>query len=156
MDELRLLPRLLVALVLGIVLGIERERKHKPAGLRTHAVVTLSTAGLMGASSLLQTSAGGAIVGDPVRMSQGILTGIGFIGAGAILRHRTTVTGITTAATIWLSASVGILAGAGFYVLAVSITLLTVLSLASLDRIAGRMGNNEARAETELEGEEND
>src|SRR5262245_52504512 len=122
MDEVRLLPRLVVALVLGIVLGVERERARKPAGLRTHAVVSLSCATLMAASGLLQTS-DGAIVGDPTRMAQGILTGIGFIGAGTILRQQNMVIGITTAATIWLSAAVGILCGSGFYVLAVAMSV---------------------------------
>lgn len=155
MDELRLLPRLLVALVLGFILGFERERKHKPAGLRTHAVVTLSTATLMAAASLLQTEDGN-VIGDPVRMSQGILTGIGFIGAGTILRHRNTVTGITTAATIWLSASVGILCGAGLYVLALSLTALSLLALFGSDWLSERVAGVGPRAESELDREEND
>ena len=129
MDEVRLLPRLVAAFVLGMALGVERERRRKPAGLRTHTVVCLSTATLMVGAHLLQTPAG-ALVGDPTRMSQGILTGIGFIGAGTIVRQRNMVTGITTAATIWLTAAVGMLAGAGFYVLA---TALAVLSLVALD-----------------------
>jgi putative Mg2+ transporter-C (MgtC) family protein len=155
MDELRLLPRLLVALVLGFVLGFERERKHKPAGLRTHAVVTLSTATLMAAAGLLQTD-DGTVVGDPVRMSQGILTGIGFIGAGTILRHRNTVTGITTAATIWLGASVGMLCGTGLYVLAVSLTALSLLALIGSDWLSGRIAGVGPKAESELDREEDD
>ena len=155
MDELRLLPRLLVALVLGFVLGFERERKHKPAGLRTHAVVTLSTATLMAAAGLLQTEEG-TVVGDPVRMSQGILTGIGFIGAGTILRHRNTVTGITTAATIWLGASVGMLCGAGLYVFAVSLTVLSLLALVGSDWLSGQIAGVGPKAESELDREEND
>jgi putative Mg2+ transporter-C (MgtC) family protein len=155
MDELRLLPRLIVALVLGIGLGFELERKNKPAGLRTHAIVTLSTAALMAAATLLQIE-DGTVVGDPVRMSQGILTGIGFIGAGTILRHRNTVTGITTAATIWLGASVGMLCGAGLYVLAVSLTALSLLALLGTDWLSGRIVGVGPKAESELEREEND
>jgi putative Mg2+ transporter-C (MgtC) family protein len=155
MDELRLLPRLIVALVLGMVLGFERERKRKPAGLRTHSLVTLSTATLMAAASLLQHE-DGAIVGDPVRMSQGILTGIGFIGAGTILRHRDTVTGITTAATIWMSATVGMLCGSGLYVLAVALTFLSVASLTGMDAITDRWFGRNPPTESELEREENE
>jgi putative Mg2+ transporter-C (MgtC) family protein len=123
--------------------------------LRTHAVVTLSTAALMAAAALLQTE-DGAVIGDPVRMSQGILTGIGFIGAGAILRHRNTVTGITTAATIWLAASVGMLCGAGLYVLAVSLTALSLLALVGSDWLSGRVTGVGPKGESELEREEND
>lgn len=155
MDEVRLLPRVIVALVLGLLLGLERERKRKPAGLRTHAIVTLSTATLMAAATLLQTE-DGVIVGDPVRMSQGILTGIGFIGAGAILRHRNTVTGLTTAATIWLSATVGMLCGVGLYVLAGGLTVLCLATLTGTDWLIERMPPGEASAESELEREEND
>jgi len=138
MDELRLLPRLAVAFVLGIALGVERERRGKPAGLRTHVLVCLSTATLMAAAELLQDR-DGAIVGDPTRMAQGILTGIGFIGAGTIVRQRNMVTGITTAATIWLTAATGMMAGAGLYVLAVAITVLAVLALDGLEWLVARV-----------------
>ena len=138
MDELRLLPRLAVAFVLGIALGVERERRGKPAGLRTHVLVCLSTATLMAAAELLQDR-DGAIVGDPTRMAQGILTGIGFIGAGTIVRQRNMVTGITTAATIWLTAATGMMAGAGLYVLALAITVLAVLALDGLEWLVARV-----------------
>jgi putative Mg2+ transporter-C (MgtC) family protein len=133
-DEARLLPRLVLALVLGVALGIEREWRRKPAGLRTHGLVCLSTATLMAVSHLLQTE-GGTLAGDPTRMAQGILTGIGFIGAGTIVRHGDAITGITTAATIWLTATVGILAGSGYYVLAVGVTLLALLVLDGMNRL---------------------
>ena len=155
MDELRLMPRILVALVLGFVLGVERERRRKPAGLRTHTVVCLSTATLMAASSLLQDD-DGAQVGDPTRMAQGILTGIGFIGAGTIVRQRTVVTGITTAATIWLTATVGILAGAGYILLAVALAALALLSLDGMDWFVRRLRPDPHAAEPTLEADEAD
>jgi putative Mg2+ transporter-C (MgtC) family protein len=155
MDEVRLLPRLIVALIFGLLLGFERERTRKRAGLRTHSIVTLSTATLMAAATLLQTE-DGAIVGDPVRMSQGILTGIGFIGAGTILSHRNTVTGVTTAATIWLSATVGMLCGSGLYILAGGLTALCLATLMGTDWLIGRMPPGQASAESELERGEND
>ena len=159
MDEVRLLPRLVVALLLGMALGVERERRRKPAGLRTHTVVCLSTATLMAAAHLLQESEAG-LVGDPTRMSQGILTGIGFIGAGTIVRQRNMVTGITTAATIWLTAAVGILAGAGFYMLALALTALALFALNGMNWLV-RWLRTEARireteAEPELEAEDDD
>jgi putative Mg2+ transporter-C (MgtC) family protein len=137
MDEVRLLPRLLVAFALGVVLGVERERRQKPAGLRTHTVVCLSTATLMAAAHLLQTREG-TVIGDPTRMAQGILTGIGFIGAGTIVRQRAMITGITTAATIWLSASIGMLAGAGFFILAAGLTALSVTALDGMEWLVER------------------
>lgn len=155
MDEVRLLPRLLVAFLLGMALGVERERRRKPAGLRTHTVVCLSTATLMAAAHLLQTSEG-AIIGDPARMSQGILTGIGFIGAGTIVRQRNMVTGITTAATIWLTAAVGILAGAGFYVLATALAALALLALNGMTGMVRRLRTDARAAEPELEPEDDE
>lgn len=146
-------PRLLVALALGIVLGYERERKGKPAGLRTHAVVCLSTATLMAAAELLQHQ-GGLTLGDPARMAQGVLTGIGFIGAGTVVRQRDMVTGITTAATIWLAATAGVVVGAGYYVLGVMVTALTVVALGGVDWWIVRTGRE--AGESELRGEHED
>src|SRR5262249_46339386 len=136
MDELRLVPRLLVAFVLGFALGVERERRRKPAGLRTHTVVCLSTAALMAGSQLLQTQ-GPTPIGDPTRRAQGILTGIGFIGAGTIVRQGNMVPGITPAATIWLSATVGILVGAGYYILSITLAVLAVLALDGMNWLVG-------------------
>ena len=149
MDELELLPRLLLAVVLGGVLGIEREYDRKPAGLRTHIIVCLSSATLMAGSQLLQTR-GSTLIGDPARMAQGILTGIGFIGAGTIVQQRNIVTGITTASTIWMAAAVGILCGARFYLLALVTTVLVFivleggLRLEALTRRVSRAPHNES------------
>jgi putative Mg2+ transporter-C (MgtC) family protein len=145
----------MVALVLGVVLGVERERRRKPAGLRTHAVVCLSCAALTAGAELLQHS-DGTMIGDPVRMAQGILTGIGFIGAGTIIRQPTMVIGITTAATIWLSAAVGILSGAGLYVLAVAVAVLALVALDGMDWLVGRLRRAGAGADLEGEAEEDE
>ena len=159
MDEVRLLPRLLVALLLGLALGVERERRRKPAGLRTHTVVCLSTATLMAAAELLQDRETG-VVGDPTRMSQGILTGIGFIGAGTVVRQRNMVTGITTAATIWLTAAVGMLTGAGFFVLAVALTGFSLVALNGMTWLVRWLRTNapirETHSEPELESEDDE
>ena len=153
MDEVRLLPRLLVAFALGIALGVERERRRKPTGLRTHTVVCVSTATMMAAAHLLQ-NANGVPVGDPTRMSQGILTGIGFIGAGTIVRQRNMVTGITTAATIWLSAAVGMLAGAGYYILATTLAALALVALSGMTWLVRRLRADGRTTELELEPED--
>jgi putative Mg2+ transporter-C (MgtC) family protein len=131
-----ILVRLLVALALGGVLGIERSYHGRPAGFRTHALVGLASGSLMLVSvyeaEWFRTTLGGAIRAaiDPTRMAQGIMTGIGFLGAGVIMRERLTVRGLTTAASIWITAGIGILAGIGFFLPAVLTTVLAVGALA--------------------------
>jgi putative Mg2+ transporter-C (MgtC) family protein len=115
-----ILVRLLVALALGGALGLERSYHGRPAGFRTHALVGLASSALM-LLSVYQAEwfhpPEGAIrtALDPTRMAQGIMTGIGFLGAGVIMRQGLTVRGLTTAASIWITAGVGILVGVGFY-----------------------------------------
>lgn len=134
MDELELVPRLVAAFIIGTVLGLERERRGKPAGLRTHVLVAVASAVLMALSELMRAGLPEA-AGDPVRMAQGVLAGIGFIGAGTILRQEEQITGITTAGTIWMAASLGLVAGAGFYILAAAGTLLAALAIIALGRL---------------------
>jgi putative Mg2+ transporter-C (MgtC) family protein len=114
-SSLELIGRLALALALGAVLGLERETRHKTAGLRTHSLVALGAA--------LFTIAGAyAVIGpqnDPSRVAAQVVTGIGFIGAGAMIRSGFTVTGITTAATLWMAAAFGIAAAMGLYVVSI-------------------------------------
>ena len=107
-DALRDLVRLVLAAVLGGLLGYERQRLGKAAGVRTHMLVSLG-AGLY----TLATLDAGASIADLTRVIQGVATGIGFVGAGAIVKTEHTVHGLTTAAGIWLAAAVGMAAGAG-------------------------------------------
>src|SRR5881409_562733 len=129
-----MLARLLVALGAGAAIGFERSYHGRPAGFRTHALVCTASSLLMlvtvyeahwmrAASALVQL--------DPTRMAQGIMTGIGFLGAGVISKEGLSVRGLTTAASIWMTAAIGILAGIGFYFpMALSVVLtLGVLSL---------------------------
>ncbi len=139
MDELEFIPRLVAAFAIGAVIGAERQRRRKPAGLRTHVLVSLASAILMALSELMREQVP-STVGDPVRMAQGVLTGIGFIGAGTIIRQGDTVIGLTTAGTIWMAASLGLVAGAGFYVLALSGALLAVVAINLLGWIDRWMG----------------
>ena len=119
--------RLLVAFVLGGIIGLERERRERPAGLRTHIVVTVAAALLMMISMLV---AGENF--DPGRMAAGVITGIGFLGAGTIIRYGGGVRGLTTAATLWAASAVGLTVGIGWYPAAIVTTLLIFFTLPGL------------------------
>lgn len=127
----RVITRLLVAVVLGGLLGYEREAQGKAAGLRTHMLVALGAA-----MFVLVPTAAGMEIGDASRVIQGVVAGIGFLGAGAIIKLTGDgrVHGLTTAASIWLTASVGIAAGLGREGTAVVATLLALFILAVLKR----------------------
>ena len=120
-SSLELMLRLLLAAGLGAAIGVERELRQKPAGLRTNILIALGSA-LFVAISIAFGHAGGT----PDRIAAQVVTGIGFLGGGAILRSGTSVHGMTTAATIWVNAAVGMAAGAGLY--AIAIAALTYFS----------------------------
>ena len=122
--------RLLLAAGLGAALGLEREYRQKPAGLRTNILIALGSA-LFTILSLEVTRT----VGDPSRVAGQIVTGIGFLGGGAIMRNRDTVHGMTTAATIWVNAAIGVGAGMGQYSLATFTAALTLVVLVVLPPI---------------------
>lgn len=130
MSSTDLMLRLLLAAGLGAVVGIEREIRQKPAGLRTNMLIALGSA-LFTIISIQLAHAGGT----PDRIAAQIVTGIGFLGGGAILRSGTSVHGMTTAATIWVNAAVGMAAGAGEYAMAVVTTIVTLIILAVLPPI---------------------
>jgi putative Mg2+ transporter-C (MgtC) family protein len=134
--DLELLGRLLLAAVLGGAIGAERELNDQAAGLRTHMLLTI------GACLFTLISAygfGGGIGTDPSRLAAQIVTGIGFLGGGAIVRHGLTVKGLTTAASIWATASVGVAVGAGEYVLGVGGTVLVTVTLLGLRRVSNTL-----------------
>lgn len=120
-----ILVRLVLALVLGALIGLERESVEKPAGLRTHTLVTLGAA----LFTLISKEGFFGSGADPARIASNIVVGIGFLGAGTIWRSGVTVTGLTTAATLWTSAAIGTAVGAGFYLGAVAATALVVIIL---------------------------
>jgi putative Mg2+ transporter-C (MgtC) family protein len=119
-----MLLRLVLAGVLGGLIGIEREYRGKVAGARTHLLVALGSA-LM----LLVSQHGFGGQGDPARVAAQIVSGIGFIGAGAIMVDRKSIHGLTTAAGIWVAAGIGMAAAAGLYALAVATTVLALVGL---------------------------
>lgn len=141
-DDLEMLLRLIAALFAGAVIGFERSYRGRPAGFRTHALVCTASSLLM-LITVYEAHwvrvAAESIRLDPTRMAQGIMTGIGFLGAGVIMKEGITVRGLTTAASIWITAAIGILAGIGFYFpLAVSV-MLTIATLSTFRWIEARM-----------------
>ncbi|HET6194607.1 MAG TPA: MgtC/SapB family protein [Acetobacteraceae bacterium] len=119
--------RMLLAFMLGALLGWERERAGRPAGLRTFMMVTAGSAAFTLVS--IYGFAGLGTVRDPARVAAQIVTGIGFLGAGTIWRTTSTVRGLTTAAGIWFAAAVGMMAGAGMYLIAVVTATLGFICL---------------------------
>src|SRR5690349_586145 len=135
--------RLAGALLVGAMVGSERSYQGRPAGFRTHALVCVSTALLMLLTVYedrwFPELAQGRVAVDPTRMAQGIMTGIGFLGAGVIMKDGLSVRGLTTAASIWITAAIGILAGIGFYFPAAIATALTLGTLSLFRWLEARM-----------------
>jgi len=125
----KMLARLMLAALLGAVIGLERELKHRPAGLRTNMFICFGAAMF----TVLSIQLGGA--NDATRIASQIIPGIGFIGAGSILRGKTGITGLTTAATIFVVASIGMACGGGLYLLAIFATVLLYLALSVLGAV---------------------
>lgn len=134
MTEVGYSLRLLLAAFLGAAVGLEREIHAHPAGMRTHLLVSLGSAGF----TILSIAAFPAPGADPARIAAQIVTGIGFLGAGAILKEGFSIHGLTTAASLWVVAAIGMAAGAGAWVTAVTITVIAVVSLWPLRIITDR------------------
>jgi putative Mg2+ transporter-C (MgtC) family protein len=132
--NLEMVLRLLLSAALGACIGYQRERAHKPAGLRTHILISMGSA-LFTVVSVFGFGSQGV---DASRIAAGVVTGVGFIGAGVIFRgmRGDAIMGITTAASVWVSAAVGLAAGAGMYIVAPVVTLITVVVLL-LPRVKG-------------------
>lgn len=135
--------RLLLALVAGGIIGLERSYNGRPAGFRTHSLVCMSSAMLMLLTvhqwELLTHAPIETIRVDPTRMAQGIMTGIGFLGAGVIMKDSYTIRGLTTAASIWITASIGILIGMGYLVIAIAATVLSLGTLSLFRLLEARL-----------------
>src|SRR3989304_3137374 len=142
--------KLILAAVLGGMIGIEREIRDKPAGLRTNILICVGSTLFMSISTKVAEILGG----DPTRIAAQIISGIGFLGAGAVLHSHGFVLGLTTAATIWVVAGVGMALGSGMYMVAVFVTAMSLVILYFLafieNKIQGRKSYSYALAVTDL------
>jgi putative Mg2+ transporter-C (MgtC) family protein len=149
-----LVIRLVFAVVLGAAVGLERDMASRGAGARTHALVALGAAlftiaGAYGFADVERSDAS-----DPSRIAAQVATGVGFIGAGAIIRHGASVRGITTAATVWLAASIGVAAAAGAHLvagLAAAVTLVVLIGMRVTRPLAQRLGTTQSIVEIDYE-----
>ena len=136
MFDITLVVRLLSALLLSFAIGLEREMTNKYAGLRTNILVCLGACifTIISIYGFPEVSVSGDELGtrDTARVAAQVVTGIGFIGAGTVFRHGATVFGLTTAATLWVSAAIGMACGAGMYILAIAATIFSILVLVSV------------------------
>lgn len=142
---LEILMRLLCAMAVGLVIGTEREYTNRPAGMRTHILVALGSCAVMVTGELLfvQYSALGAMP-DPARLGAQVITGVGFLGAGTILREGTNVKGLTTAASLWAVACLGLAAGAGYYGVALLGMVFIFITLTIFEVIQNKLIGHDA------------
>ncbi|OGD22151.1 MAG: hypothetical protein A2Y70_00385, partial [Candidatus Aminicenantes bacterium RBG_13_64_14] len=134
MEILEVLLKLILAIALGGLIGLEREASQKPAGFRTNILVCVGSTMMMTLAVLLVRSKGGE-ADSLIRLAAGVITGVGFLGAGTIFQARGTIAGLTTASTLWLVAGLGLVIGAGYYVPALIFTALTITTLLLFHRI---------------------
>jgi putative Mg2+ transporter-C (MgtC) family protein len=138
-SHLDMILRLTISAILGFAIGFEREYTSKWAGIKTHMLVALGSTvfTMLSIYSFPKFVVAGSAtcVGDPARVAAQILTGIGFIGGGTVLRHGVSVFGLTTAATLWIAAAIGMAAGTGDFALACSVTLISILVLVAFRKI---------------------
>lgn len=131
--------RLGLAVLLGLVVGFDREMRDKPAGLRTHALISLAACSFailaLGFAEIVANTGGSTTRADPERALEAVATGVAFLGGGAIIRGRGDVRNMTTGAAIWLAGAIGIACGGGFYFLSLITTVLSVVLLAVLGSV---------------------
>lgn len=139
-SELQIILRVLVGAALGAVVGIERERSDQPAGLRTHMILVIgATLAMVLSINLGYLFARPGTPADPARLAAQVISGIGFLGAGAILRFGYNVKGLTTATSLWTMAIVGMTVGAGYYLIGIVTTALMLIVLTLLNIIEKRL-----------------
>jgi putative Mg2+ transporter-C (MgtC) family protein len=135
--------RLLIAVLIGGLIGLDRAYRGRAAGFRTHILVCLASALLMLLMDfqweMIPSKHAESVRVDPTRMAQGIMTGIGFLGAGVIMQDKMIVRGLTTAASIWITSAIGIVVGAGFYLAAAWCTVLVLVTLTVFNRMIDMM-----------------
>lgn len=146
-DEYKIIPitlRLLLSLILGGLIGLEREDKNRPAGFKTHILVCVGSALVMLTSQFTFNNYKGLTNLDPARLGAQVISGIGFLGAGTIIQQGGNVKGLTTAATLWAVACIGLAVGIGFYEGAIVGSVLIYFTLVVLSRIEGTFKDKSA------------
>jgi putative Mg2+ transporter-C (MgtC) family protein len=139
LDTLTITTRLVLSFVLGGIIGLEREKRGRSAGLRTHILVCMGSSLIMLVSLYIFDLYQGKVPVDPARIAAGVVTGIGFLGAGTIITNREGARGLTTAASIWVSSAIGLAVGCGFMSAAWITTLITFITLAFLKEIEKKL-----------------
>ncbi|MDP2922208.1 MAG: MgtC/SapB family protein [Candidatus Omnitrophota bacterium] len=139
MDSITVILRLATSFILGGVIGLEREKRGRSAGLRTHILVCMGSALIMLTSLYIFDIYQGKALVDPARIAAGVVTGIGFLGAGTIITSRQGARGLTTAASIWVSSAIGLAVGCGFMSAAIATTVITFITLAFLKHIEKKL-----------------
>lgn len=135
LPELQTLFKLILGLLFGAAIGLEREAHDRPAGLRTFSLVSVGSTLIMIVSISLRDLVPGGFGVDPGRIAAQVVTGIGFLGAGTILHEGASIRGLTTAAGLWVVAAIGLAVGAGFFTAAAAATVLTLITLTLLSRV---------------------
>ena len=135
LGELIDVMRLVIAAFLGGVVGLERQQRHKSAGLRTHILVSLGSCLVMVISIKIYTGVQGLTNADPARLAAQVVSGIGFLGAGTIMKEGLTIKGLTTAASLWVVAGVGLAVGGGYYTGALFTAGLVFITLGTMSRL---------------------
>lgn len=131
--------KLLISFILGAIIGIERQFRRREAGMRTFTLICMGSTAAMLISIWIPQCYPNFLNGDPGRIAAQVLTGIGFLGAGAIMQSHGSIHGLTTAACIWVIAVIGLAVGAGMYIPAIIATILTLFVLVSLEKLEKRM-----------------
>ena len=142
LTEVQMVIRLLYAAVLGGIVGIEREVHEKAAGFRTHILVCIGSCVIMLTSMHIFDIYQGVASVDPGRIAAQVVSGIGFLGAGTIIRSRVSVVGLTTAASLWSIAGVGLAVGSGLFIMSTFATVLILSSLLVLSKVHAKVSRN--------------
>jgi putative Mg2+ transporter-C (MgtC) family protein len=148
----QILLRLLLSVILAGMIGIERQFQRRSAGLRTHILVSLGSCLIMLTSLYIFDIYNRMASVDPARIAAGVVTGIGFLGAGAIMRDNTGIKGLTTAASLWVVAGIGLAIGCGFYIGAVGATALTLIVLFILGQAESKVFEKNTKRRFNPEG----
>lgn len=153
MDILHICLKVFLGIICSGLIGMERQYKNRPAGVKTHIMVCLGSVAIMILSELMfeKYYALYQITTDPMRLAAQVISGIGFLGAGTIMRQGASVKGLTTAATLWVVSAIGLSIGAGFYLLAIIFTGAILATFASVNYITKRNKSSEKSLEMKVE-----